>query len=701
MDVRAEIVGLLATTTVRQTFSNPLDEHVEATYIFPLPDRAGVTSLVAVLGGRRVEGVLKERQQARDEYDAAIAAGQRAALVEEDRPGVFSAKVGNLGPGETAEVALVLTGPLPYDGGEATFRFPLVVAPRYVPGEPLEGVSVGDGTALDTDLVPDASRITPPVLLPGQPNPVALSLEVAIDPLGLEVRDVRSTLHAALVGPGRVALRPGERPDRDFILRFRLAGAAEPVTTAAVAPDETGGDEGTFTVTVVPPVGADGAARIPLDVAIVLDRSGSMGGWKMVAARRAAARIVDALGSSDRFLVLGFDDQVESPDRLGARLAPATDQNRFAAVEFLIGLQARGGTEMHRPMAQAAEALAGGGVIVLVTDGQVSQEDLVLRSVAGPVRVFTVGIDQAVNAGFLNRLADATGGRCELVESEDALDDAMTRIHRAVSAPVLTGLVVSAVGADVVVGTVTPARAPDCFPGAPVVLSGRYRGGPPSRFTVTAQAADGSAWSDTVTATAVDNRAVRTVWARAQVRALEDRYASAPSDGLAGQIVSTSLTHGVLSRFTAFVAVDPSDPTGSTSPRPIVQPVESPSGWAASGGVRFMSRTAPAQMPAPAAAMAPMMDTSGVVNIHRATPKADLDQLLGQVRAWLAGGERPPRADREPVSVRLEGLAADADNQAVRTALEELAQAVRSWKDVEEKLKAVRRARKGRTSFWR
>ncbi len=136
MDVRAEIVGLLATTTVRQTFANTLDEHLEATYIFPLPDRAGVTSLVAVLGGRQVVGVLKEREAARDEYDAAIAEGRRAALVEEDRPGRLHHQGRQPRAGRDAEVELVLTGPLPYDDGEATFRFPLVVAPRYVPGQP-------------------------------------------------------------------------------------------------------------------------------------------------------------------------------------------------------------------------------------------------------------------------------------------------------------------------------------------------------------------------------------------------------------------------------------------------------------------------------------------------------------------------------------------------------------------------------------
>lgn len=393
-----------------------------------------MTSFVAVLGGRRVEGILKERQAARDEYDAAIAPGPRAALSEEDRPGVFSAQVGNLGPGETAEIELVLTGPLPYDDGEAAFRFPLVVAPRYVPGQPLEGTSAGDGTALDTDLVPDASRISPPVVSPGQPNPVNLSIEETIDSLGQPLTNLRSTLHAALIGPNRVVLCPGERLDRDFILRFGVAGAV-PVTTAAVAPDEADAEEGTFAVTVAPPLDTV-TVRRPLDVAVVLDRSGSMGGWTMVAARRAAARIVDTLNAGDRFLVLGFDDQIEHPRRLGYALAPATDQNRFAAVEFLAGLPARGGTEMQPPLGLAAEALASGGrdaVLVLVTDGQVAQEDVVLRSLrphVDRIRIFTVGIDQAVNAGFLNPLADVGGGRCELVESEDALDEAMTRIHR-------------------------------------------------------------------------------------------------------------------------------------------------------------------------------------------------------------------------------------------------------------------------------
>ena len=188
MEVRGRIDGLLARVAVRQTFVNAFDEPLEATYIFPLPDRAAVTRFRMMVAGREIDGLLEERGQAREHYDEAIAQGRRAAIAEEDRPGVFNLRVGNLMPGERATVELTSCGVLPYADGEVTFRFPLVVAPRYIPGIPLPGRSVGDGTAVDTDAVPDASRISPPVLLPGFPNPVRLALELELHDGGADTR---------------------------------------------------------------------------------------------------------------------------------------------------------------------------------------------------------------------------------------------------------------------------------------------------------------------------------------------------------------------------------------------------------------------------------------------------------------------------------------------------------------------------------
>ncbi|MEW2356384.1 VIT domain-containing protein [Spirillospora sp. NPDC029432] len=587
VDVRASIAGLAAGIEVEQGFRNPYDEPLEATYIFPLPDRAAVTALRMEAADRVIDGVLKERGQARQDYDTAIAAGRRAAIAEEDRPDVFTMRVGNILPGERVTVRLTLNQPLPYEDGAATFRFPLVVAPRYVPGALIDGEQAGAGVQADTDAVPDASRISPPVLLPGFPDPVRLSIAVDVDPAGLELTGIRSALHvvaedAKETGGGRTTIRlhPGERLNRDFILR--LAYASPDAPALAVTPDAEG-DEGTFTLTLLP----GGESRpAPRDVVLILDRSGSMHGWKMVAARRAAGRIVDTLTGADRFAVLSFDTVVERPRDLGHGLAEGTDRNRFRAVEHLAGLGARGGTEMLAPLEEACGLLADPGrdrVLVLITDGQVANEDHILSRLQPRlhgVRVHTVGIDRAVNAGFLRRLAEAGNGRCELVESEDRLDEAMEAIHHRIGSPLVTGLRLAPAGLEIVPDTVAPRRIGALYPGVPLVVSGRYRGAP-SGGVVVQGSAGGTGWERQATATRTDSPAAGAVWARAHLRDLEDRYATGGPADLEQRIVDTSLRFGVLCRFTAFVAVDSRVVAEGGRPHQVVQPVETPDGWGA------------------------------------------------------------------------------------------------------------------------
>ena len=589
IDVQATITGLVARTVLTQDFHNPHDVPLEATYIFPLPDRAAVTGLRMTADGRTVDAELRERAEARAAYDAALAAGQRASIAEEERPDVFTLRVGNIVPGERVTVRLTLVGPLPYEDGEATYRLPLVVAPRYIPGTPLFGRSVGDGVAPDTDAVPDASRITPPILLPGFPNPVRLSIRADVDPAGLPLHGIRSSLHAIGTESGgrltSVAINPGERVDRDFILRLAYGEAEVTASTFTVEPDQDD-DEGTFELTVLPPVKA--TVPRPRDVVLVLDRSGSMGGWKMVAARRAAARIVDTLTAADRFAVLTFDTVVERPAGLPEGLSDGTDRHRFRAVEHLAGVTARGGTELLAPLREAAGLLSTDGerdrVLVLVTDGQVGNEDQILSELGatlGGIRIHTVGIDQAVNAGFLGRLAGLGGGRCELVESEERLDEALNRIHRRIGTPLLTNLALSADGFTVLDDSISPARMPDAFAGVPLVLRGRYRGSTEGAVArLHGITASGEKWQVAVPAVRAEG-ALGAVWARGHLRDLEDRYITGPGDSqvLEQRIVAVSLRHHVLCRFTAFVAVDSRVVAEGGPQHRVVQPVELPSGW--------------------------------------------------------------------------------------------------------------------------
>ncbi|MBX9641966.1 MAG: VWA domain-containing protein, partial [Mycobacteriaceae bacterium] len=476
IDVRVDITGLTSQVEVTQDFVNSFGVPLEASYVFPLPDLAAVIGMRMTVNGRVVTAALAEREAARRAYDRAITAGRRASIAEEERPDVFTMRVGNILPGEKISVAITLVDPLAYADGEATFRFPLVVAPRHISGEPLDDVAVGDGYADDTDAVPDASRITPPLLLPGFPHPIPVTIDVGIDPAGLTLAEVRSNLPTESTGDGRIRVLPGQRADRDLVLRLRYAG--EDFTDTLLLVPDADGDEGTYQFTVLPPTPT--APPRQRDLVLLLDRSSSMGGWKMVAARRAAARIIDTLTGADRFAVFTFNDRIQRPANLPDELAEASDRNRFRAVEHLAGVESAGGSELFAPLRQALallrESSGRDAIVVLVSDGQVGNEDQLMRGLAADlqrVRVLTVGIDQAVNVGLLRRLASAGGGRCELVESEDRLDEAMAAIHRRVVAPLAYSLTLHADGLSTVDGTETPARLPDALPGVPLVVRGR------------------------------------------------------------------------------------------------------------------------------------------------------------------------------------------------------------------------------------
>lgn len=693
LDVSAHITGLTAEVLVRQTFVNLFSEHLEATYIFPLPDRAAVTSFRLTVAGRTIVGDLKERGQARAEYDQAIQAGHRAAIAEEDRSGTFNLRVGNLPPLEQATVELVLVGPLVFVDGEATFRFPLVVAPRYVPGSYLDVPPVGAGTAYDTDLTPDASRVTPPVLLPGFPNPVRLGLSVEFDPAGLVAPPggwagaLKSSLHGVLEDVQgsivRLRVQPGERLNRDFILRFPAAERC--VQTALVASPPRSDRPGTFSLTLVPPVDPNLPPRAR-DVVFVLDRSGSMQGWKMVAARRALGRMIDTLTDRDRFTVLAFDNTLESPPDAAGRMLAGTDRDRWRTLEWLGTVDSRGGTEMGPALETAVQLLAatpadGRGekpdsILVLVTDGQVAGEDVLLKTLQKAAgtrmpRIFALGIDRAVNAGFLKRLADLGGGGNDLVESEERLDEVMDRIHRAIATPALVDVKLEPLGCEWIGDSLTPSRLPDLFAGAPLTILGRFLGDAQGiKLRVHARDAAGKVWKQDVQAGTLTVREPRegtkqpdmllNLWGRAKVRELEDRYATGADPdlkGLAARIVKVSLESHVLSRFTAYVAVDLAEIVNAGGKQhEVVQAVEQPEGWAESAAMARGGFSSGAIMcAAPAAAAMPMGKANMSRKFRKAAPSAPpppsqaqdetLNSFFGQIDTSL---QNPPPAPEAP-----------------------------------------------------
>ena len=604
MDIQASIVGLLSRVEIRQTFVNTHQEPLEAVYVFPLPPRAAVSRFTMKVADRTVEGQIREREQARKDYQQALSEGKRAALAEEDRPDVFTLSVGNLMPGDVAEVSFEITGLLTLEGDEAEWRFPLVVAPRYIPGNPIDVDPAGHGTTPDTDQVPDASRLNPPVLLPGYPNPVRLGLEVELRSSEIPIANLRSSLHAVTEEKEgdtlRIRLAEVERLDRDFILRFQFRSGSLSSTTIFV-PDETDfpedpeGGKGTLLVTLIPPA-STATNRQKRDVVFVLDRSGSMGGWKIQAARRALSRMVDTLGREDRFAVIAFDTDLETFGLDAQGLLPATDLNRFRATEFLARIEADGGTEMAPPLKAALQALHKAPddrsqIIFLVTDGQVGNEDPLLRlfhkggknEVSQRCRLQILGIDEAVNEGLLKRLVDQSGGWFLPVESETRLDEVFCVASRKFGYPEITDITATLPGKLEVRNSLVSSGTRDLYPDAPLMLMTRVRTLPKDTIiTLQGRHGDGSAFKTEIKAVITAPSAVRQVWARWLIRDLEDEMAKGQAtEKLSKRMTALSLSHRVLCRTTAFLAVDEHQVVNvGGHQETLIQPVELPRAWA-------------------------------------------------------------------------------------------------------------------------
>jgi Ca-activated chloride channel family protein len=572
VQIRARVADRVAEVTVEQKFGNPFAETIEAVYVFPLAGGSAVSRFEMQIGKRIVRGHIEERGEARRQYAEALDQGRRAALLEQERDDVFTVQVGNVTPGDAVTVRLTYSERLSFfEDGRTELRLPTVVAPRFVGGQELPREPVGHGVVQDSTTVPDASRITPPRLVPGFDPKVSLGIEVEL--FG-GFPDLACSQHAVSTSSGpeslRVALSREHEPlDRDFVLRWRIA--SEQVKSHLLV-------HGGFALLSLLPPARAGFLGAPRDVVFVLDRSGSMQGPKMASAARACALLLRTLGPRDRFMVQAFDDVVEW---MPGGFQQADEGGIERGESWLRAIFARGGTELDGAMREALqqiralpESAGRAPVVVLLTDGQVGDESSVLKRLqaeVGEARVFTVGIDTAVNGGFLRRLSALGGGTSTLVEPGARLEEALQAVGREIGTPLVTGLRIEGEAPEM-----APSRMPDLFAGRASTVFFRSGG---RRVKVTGQLAGGGRFEQEVEAREAPLAAIEHLWARARIADLEDEFRGSQSEAAKKEIVALSIRHTVLTRLTAFVVADDEVVSKGGARRTVVQPVAMPAGW--------------------------------------------------------------------------------------------------------------------------
>src|SRR5210317_1937321 len=228
-NVDMKISGLVARVSVRQEFRNEGSEWVEGVYVFPLPDKAAVDRMRLYIGDRVIEGEIREKEQAKKEYEQAKKAGKKTSLVQQQRANLFTTSVANVAPGELVVVEIEYLEDLRYEDGRFSIRVPMTLTPRYIPGQALPDRQ-GSGWAPDTDRVADASLITPPQVTASRHHRITLTADINA---GMPLEIIASRYHPVSVAEssGRylVTLSGDDVPmDHDFELVWRPVASAEP-----------------------------------------------------------------------------------------------------------------------------------------------------------------------------------------------------------------------------------------------------------------------------------------------------------------------------------------------------------------------------------------------------------------------------------------------------------------------------------------
>jgi Ca-activated chloride channel family protein len=576
-DVKASVAGYIATVEVTQQFHNPYNEKIEASYIFPLPENAAVDEFIMTIGERHIRGIIREREEAEKIYNEAKQQGYVASLLTQERPNIFTQKVANIEPGKQIDVNIKYFNTLAYMDGWYEFVFPMVVGPRFNP----PGSTNGVGAVARGSSGISGQKTEVQYLKPGERSGHDISLSVNID-AGVEIEDLVCRSHVIAknsTAPEKVTVKLSQLdaiPNKDFVLRFKVAG--EQVKTSILTQKTEHGNF--FTMMFYPPENLKNLKRSPMEMIFVLDCSGSMSGKPISIAKNALRRALRKLEPDDTFQIISFS---MSASKLGDKPVPATAENIQKGLKYADSLNGEGGTMMIEGIKAALDFEHDPKrlrVVSFMTDGYIGNEAEILGAIhdkLGESRIFSFGVGSSVNRYLIEGMASVGRGAVAYMGLNDSAVDVVDQFYERISHPALTDIKID--WGNMKVTDVYPRQLPDLFVGRAVVLTGRFssQGNEAIRIfgkaVQTEQQIDVEADSETAT-----HKGIAAVWARKKIEDLSNQATYDNNNELPAQIKKVALEFGLISNYTAFVAVDSSEKTQGDHGVSIAVPVPVPDG---------------------------------------------------------------------------------------------------------------------------
>ena len=584
-EVDYQVNGILARARITQHFVNPYGEWLEGIYVFPLPETAAVDTLLMRVGNRVIEGKIKQRKQARIDYEEASAAGQQAALVDQERPNIFTASVTDIAPGASISIEIGYQHKVDVYDGEYSLRLPLVVGPRYVPLKPVSALINNEPSVAMAPAIEDAGRITPPVKKPseGPINPVHLVVRLAP---GFPLGTITSSSHELDITPGQngnytITSAKGLVPaDKDFELTWTSGFNSAP--HASLFKEQIKGEVYLLGMVVPPSVENNiNMTRVPREVIFVIDTSGSMSGSSMPQAKEALNLALRRLQSHDFFNIIRFSDDVSA---LFGSAMPADRKHVLHALSYTSSLNSGGGTEMMPALQLALHEKPRSGYlkqIVFITDGSVGNEAELFKVVAssiGKSRLFAIGIGSAPNGFFMRKLTELGRGRFTMIDDIHEVEKRMSSLLKTLERPTVTDLAFNSL--DVQNMSIYPDPLPDLYAGEPLIFTARLTEDL-NAISISGQVF-GTGWSTSLPVTnARSSEGIAKLWAHDRIDDLNNTvFEGSNSDYVKKRVTDLALEFGLLTRHTSMVAVDvtPVRPIGEVLTTKEI-PTNLPYGW--------------------------------------------------------------------------------------------------------------------------
>lgn len=579
VDISGNVIGLFGEFTLRQVYENTTSDGIEILYTFPLSDTASVTAFQAIIGEKTVIGEIQESDKAYETYENSVRKGDSAFLLESRRPNIFQISLGQILPDETVEIVLTYLDEYKAIDDEMRMIIPTVVAPRYIHGTPVSEI-VGPGSARPTGSVLDADFISPPI---GSVE-YKVTFNIEVNPLR-KITTYESPSHNIQVasdtnGNLQITLVDGEaKMDRDFILVCKFA---EEASSGGVAVNLENGEQ-IVCLSMMPelPSPSDDSGR---EYIFLIDISGSMSGIKLDQAKTALNICIRNLGAADTFNIVAFES---SNHFFSKTKMPFNQLNLDKATRWINNLEALGGTEIYNAIRFSLKPGEQEKAIFLITDGEVGNEAEIMSFIKKNIangRLFTFGIDTAVNAYFINGAAEAGNGKAEFVYPGEKIDDKAVRQFSRITSKPLEKATLN--WGKTQAYDIIPEKLPLLYDLEPQFVIAKIKGEMVTPLKVKGMFGN-TPYEIEISPESIvkgkNTNLVSKIWAKHKIKILEEQSKQVSNkrrvESIKEEIIELSITYGVLSSLTSFVAVYERTDKASGLPKTVVVPVSMPYSW--------------------------------------------------------------------------------------------------------------------------